>query len=338
MATMDIFEDDAFGLQSLTATVNNQPYRPGQISKSGIFEEDSVTTTTISIEEQNGNLGLVEPTERGGPGETTGDDARKLIPFRVPHYERDDAIKADEIQGIRAFGTESEAEQVLDRFRSKTQRHLSDLDMTLEHQRVGATKGIVVTKSGRVLEDCYQRFGIAVPAPINMALPVEATKVDELLEKDVAWSIEDSLDTFYDGFHVWCGREFHLAMWNHPRIRETYLATNGADTLRKAIPDKFTIGKFTFERYKTGKRASQDLGAAYIADDEGCVTPLGVSGLFITRFAPADYMDTVNTPGLPRYSNVTVRPNGKAADIEVQSNPISLCTRPGALRTLKITI
>ena len=65
--------------------------------------------------------------------------------------------------------------------------------------------------------------------------------------------------------------------------------------------------------------------------------PLGVPDLFITRFAPADYEETVNTMGLPRYMRQYMMPNGKGRHIEVESNPISLCTRPTALRKLMLT-
>lgn len=336
MPGLDIFNDDAFSVQSLTASVNNRPYRPGQIGASGMFEEDGVTTTLISVEERDGELSLVEPSARGGPGETATGEDRRLIPFEIDHYERNDSVKADEVQNVRAFGSESEVEQVMDRVMSKTDRHLLDLDMTLEHQRVGGIKGVVTSKSGRVLHDLYSRFGIAVPASVSLDLSNDAAKVDEILEKDVAWSIEDSLDSYYDHFHVWTGREFHLKVWGHKRIRETFLATNGAGQLREAIPDTFTVGKFVFERYKTGAKATASNGAAYIAHNEGRVTPMGAPGLFITRFAPADYMETVNTKGLPRYMKQIEMRNGKGVDIEVQSNPISLCTRPGALRKLTL--
>lgn len=337
MASLDIFNDDAFSVQELTAKVNKATYRPGQVGRAGLFEEDSVSTTIISIEEMDGKLGLIEPSKRGGPGETIDDDKRTLLPFNVDHYQRNDAVLADEVQNVRAFGSESEVEQVEGRVMSKVDRHLADLDMTLEHQRLGAVKGIVTSKSGKVLHDLYSRFGIAVPAAVSLELDVDSTLVDNILEKDVAWSIEDSLDSFYTGFHVWTGRDFHLALWNHKRIRETYLATPAAAVMREAIPDTFTVGKFTFERYKTGRKATTNLGAGYIADNQGRVTPMGVPGLFITRFAPADYMETVNTPGLPRYMKQVRMLNDKGVDIEVQSNPISLCTQPACLRTLTLT-
>ncbi|KAB2693879.1 major capsid protein [Brucella intermedia] len=336
MPGLDIFNDDAFSLISLTAAINNQPYRPGQIGAFGMFEEGSITTKHFTVEERDGSLSLVEPTERGGPGETATGENRRLIPFSTVHYERNDTVMADEVQGVRAFGSSDELEEIQKRVMDKVDRHLLDLDMTLEHQRVGAIKGIVTSKSGQVLENLYSKFGIAVPAPVSLDLSNDAAKVDEILEKDVAWSIEDNLDSFYSHFHVWTGRNFHIKLWGHKRIRETFLATNGAAQLREAIPDKFTVGKFTFERYKTGSRATANLGAAYIDHDEGRVTPIGAPGLFITRFAPADYYDTVNTQGLPRYMQQIPMDNKKGIRIEVQSNSISLCTKPGALRRITL--
>lgn len=336
MPDLNIFEDDAFSLQSLTASVNDEPYAPGQVSARGIFEEDSVTTLIVSIEVMDGQLSLVEPTERGGSGETLGDDDRSLVPFRVPHYQRDDTVMADEVQGVRAFGTENEVEQVLDRVMSKMRRHSRHLDMTLEHQRIGAIKGVVSTRNGRVLEDLYTRFGVAIPAAVSMELDVEATDVSGLFN-GVKHSMEDELDDTYGGIHVLAGRAFHESMWRHKSVKDTFLYHEGASALRADIPDEFDLFGATWERYRTGKKATENLGAPYIADDEARVFFTGVPELFITRFAPADYIETVNTPGLPKYMKQVPRSNGKGVDIEVQSNPISLCTRPKTLRKLTLT-
>ncbi|MBA4204611.1 MAG: major capsid protein E [Polymorphum sp.] len=336
MLGMDVFEGDAFSVQTLTAKINEQPYVPGQVSKSGLFEEDGVSTTTISIEKDGATLGLVEPTLRGGPGETIGDDARNLTPFIIDHFQRDDAIRADEVQNVRAFGTTNELEDLQTRVVRKMNKHLTHLDMTLEHLRIGALKGIVTSGKGQVLHDIYARFGIAVPDAIPLNLDQDSAHVDVILEKDVCWSIEDSLDAFYNGFHAFTGREFHLKLWNHPRLRETFLATSGAEALRGPVPDVFQLGKFTFERYRTGAKASQAAGAAFIGDNEARVAPKGVAGLFITRFAPADYEETVNTPGLPRYMKQYASLNNKVRHLEVQSNPINICTKPQALRRLTV--
>lgn len=336
MPSMDIFNDDAFSVQSLTAAINKRGYRPGQISASGLFNEDGVTTTIVSIEEKDGNLSLVEPTPRGGPGETVGGDRRKMIPFAIPHYERNDAVYADEVQNVRAFGSESDVEMIEDRVNEKTARHAQDLTMTLEHQRIGAIKGIVGTKSGAIITNLYTAFGIAVPSAISLELDVDATKVGGLVY-DVKSGIEDSLDAPYTGMRAYTGQAFHKALWNHPAIVDTFKNTAAAGTLRQDIPDSFEFGGITWERYRTGVKATADLAAAYISANDAYVVVTGVPDLFITRFAPADYMETVNTKGLPFYTKQFPTPNDKGRNLEVQMNPLSLCTRPGTLRRLTLT-
>lgn len=336
MPGLNVFEDDAFSLASLTAAVNAEPYVPGQISATGIFDEDGVATTTVYIELRDGQLSLVEPSLRGGPGETKGDTEDKAIPFKVVHYERNDSVLADEVQNRRAFGTEDELETLVSRVERKAQRHARDLTMTLEHQRVGAIKGIITSKSGAVLEDLYTRFGIAVPAAVSLELDVEATDVGGLFQ-DVVFSLEDALDEPYSGVHVFTGRDFHKAMWRHKSVRDTFLYHDGAKELRRDTPNSFELFGATWERYRTGAKATSDLGAPYIAANEARVVPIGVPELFLTRFAPADYEDTVNTEGLPFYAKQYPMPNGKGRYLDVQMNAISICTRPQVLRKLTLT-
>jgi hypothetical protein len=56
------------------------------------------------------------------------------------------------------------------------------------------------------------------------------------------------------------------------------------------------------------------------------------TGIFKTYFAPADFLETVNTVGLPLYAKVAVDPEfGRWARIHTQSNPLALCLRPRAV-------
>ncbi len=336
MSGANALAGDPFSLETLTAAVNLGTYRPGQVSATGLFEEDSITTTVVSVELRDGQLSLVEPSKRGGPGETVGDDNRDRIPFEVPHFERNESVLAEETQNVRAFGSENAAEVVEDRVVRKAQRHAQDMTMTLEHQRVGALKGIITSKSGKVIHNLYTAFGIAVPNAISLELDVDSTDVGGLFQ-DVVYGIEDDLDEPYGGLHIFTGRAFHKALWRHKSVRDTFLYGSGAQVLRQDVPDKFEFGGAIWERYRTGKKATADLGAPYIADDEARVAIVGVPELYITRFAPADYNATVNTPGLPFYAKAMPKPNDKGYDLEVQSNPISICTRPKTLRRLTLT-
>jgi hypothetical protein len=72
-----------------------------------------------------------------------------------------------------------------------------------------------------------------------------------------------------------------------------------------------------------------------IPDNEAYAVPMGVDGLFVTRFAPADYNETVNTRGLPYYAKGEPMKFGKGWEMEAQSNQLNLCTRPAAI--IKLT-
>jgi hypothetical protein len=83
------------------------------------------------------------------------------------------------------------------------------------------------------------------------------------------------------------------------------------------------FGGIYWERYRGG-------GNVKVPDTEAYATPEGVMDLHITRFAPGDYMDTVNTLGLPFYSSAHMLDHNKGVELEAQSNPAHLSTRPKA--------
>ena len=60
--------------------------------------------------------------------------------------------------------------------------------------------------------------------------------------------------------------------------------------------------------------------------------PVGVPGLFRQYNAPADFVETANTIGLPRYAKQAVDQQfARWVMLHVQSNPLLDCTRPQVL-------
>lgn len=329
---LDIFNNDAFSLVRLTQRINDQPYVPGQLGAQGYFEEDGIDTTYFAIEKRPEGLALVGPTPRGGPGETImlGEDEMRLFP--VPHFQRDDAVLADEVQNRRAFGTEDNLETILSRIDRKMARHLRDFDATLEHQRVGALKGIVTNKAGGVMINLYTQFGVAQPAPIYFALDTATTDL-RAKSKEVIYLMEDAADVSYTGIDAWCGREFWDKLVGHKYMKDAYIALQDrARLLGQGEVDSIEAFGITWRRYRTGMKAQAANGnVPFIPADEVRFVMRGVPELFITRFAPADYMETVNTIGLPRYLKRIGRDDDKGVKLQVQTNPITMCTRPELL-------
>ena len=52
--------------------------------------------------------------------------------------------------------------------------------------------------------------------------------------------------------------------------------------------------------------------------------------------APADFNETVNTPGQPVYAKQEPRKFDRGTDLHTQSNPLPMCLRPSVLVKLSI--
>src|SRR5262245_50884956 len=95
-------EGAGFDLQSMTSRVNKAPFVPGQARR--FFSAVSIATLDVAIEEKSSVLTLVQSSQRGSSGDTKVEERRVLRSFRITHLQRNDAVYADEIQGVREFG------------------------------------------------------------------------------------------------------------------------------------------------------------------------------------------------------------------------------------------
>jgi hypothetical protein len=331
MADIAIFDDEAFSVTSLTAALNDQPYLPGRISSLGLFREEGVTTLTVQIEKDGDTLALVPAGERGSSGLVVGASKRMLIPFNTVHLPERFTIKADEIQGIRAFGTRTELQAVQDVVNSRLAKARRQLDATHEFQRMGALNGLVLDADGKTpLLNLYDRFGVERQT-LSMGLSDQNTKlrvkcVEALdMQEDALGSITSS------GARAFCGKNFWSKLIVHKSVEDTYLNSQQAAALRGDARESFEFGGITWERYR-GKVA----GISFVHDDKAHLVPEGVPDLYISAFAPADYMETVNTQGIPYYSKMEPLPFNKGIAGEAQSNPLHICTRPRAQILLEI--
>jgi hypothetical protein len=65
MATMDIFEGDAFSIIELTRALENIPFKPAILSGANLFGPRGVRARTVVIESRDGTLQLIPFSERG---------------------------------------------------------------------------------------------------------------------------------------------------------------------------------------------------------------------------------------------------------------------------------
>ncbi|TVR06682.1 MAG: major capsid protein [Salinarimonadaceae bacterium] len=335
---LDIFNDDAFSVTSLTDALRDTFYKPGRIAELGLFSRNAVSTTTISIERVGEILKLVSPSPRGGPGETRDYPKRSLRPLSIPHFERDFAVMADEVQGVRAFGSTTALQTVQGIFMQKMQPNLVDFDLTEEHARLGAITGVITYADSSSL-NLFTEFGVTQETEVDFDLDA-ASPVDGILRKrctQVIRTMRKRLGaTPFDSVHAFVGDNFFDDLLQHKEVRETYKGWNEAQILRESYVGKnrssnpmFEFGGIVWENY--GAIGDQNMVNIGVNTDKARFFPLGVDGLFKTYDAPADYIETVNTPGQRLYAKQFPMQNGKGIHGEVQMNSLSICLRPGSL-------
>ena len=133
MATMDIFETDAFSVIELTRALENIPFKPATLSGSGLFSDRGVRSRTVVIESRDGTLSLIPFSERGSAYDQQVPEHRDVRAFVCRQFKKQDVLWASEVQGIRAFGSESETQQIQAEVARRLRRLRSDAEATFEY-------------------------------------------------------------------------------------------------------------------------------------------------------------------------------------------------------------
>jgi len=327
--------DEAFTLASLTKAINHMEYVPGRIGQLGLFGEEGISSTTVIIEEEYGTIRLIPTSPRGGVPEPVSRDLRKARSFIVPHIPVMMQVRADEVQNVKAFGIADEAQASRAGIQEVVNKKLAlaagNLDATLEFHRIGAIKGSILDADGSaVLFNLFTEFGVSQQTQA-MALTTAGTNVLGLIRAAQRMSITAMKAAIFNGWRALCGDAFFDALIGHVKVEDKYLSSADNRLLRE--PDlaygAIAFGGVVWENYRGGNVLnSAGAAQAYVATDDAYLFPMGSPGLFVTYFAPADYVETVNTIGLPRYAKQEAMKMDKGIDIETQTNPLCLCTRP----------
>ncbi|KYH03606.1 hypothetical protein SE91_30100 [Bradyrhizobium sp. DOA1] len=338
----DLFSGDAFELASLTAAINNVdhiPGRAGQLVFSDSYVTKPISTLTIAIERVGETLELIQTQPRGAPAEKLVSDKRTVQGFKVPHLQVEDTIYAESVQSVRQFGSPNTLLTVETKLSEVLTKMSRRLDYTLENHRLGALKGVTTDADGSVLLDSYEAFGflnsdgLAQPETFDFDLDSLATGSSEIRVKCQGLTRymrrEAKMPLRQDAL-VWAfvGDNFFDKLVSRQDVKEAWIGTESAAAVLGA---NYAYGVFEFGGVLWENYRGSDNGEIFIDPDEARFFFVGAPELYVEAFAPADYIETVNTPGLPKYAKSAPDRMGKAIDIEAQSNPLPLCVQPATL-------
>lgn len=330
---LDIFKTDAFGLVSLTTAINKLPFKPSRLGELGLFQQKGIMTTTVVIEEQHGKLSLIQTAARGSMPRVQSTRTRKTRAFPVNWLPENDTIMADEVQNVRAFGTEDQVAGVAQVVNDKMQRLRQNLEATIEWHRMGAVLGKTYDADATtVLFDWFSEFGLTQYvidfdfSDPNLNIADRCLSIIQLMEDTLGAQT-------YTRIRALCGNAFFKSLIAHGEVKNLFKAWqigsgfNQSDVFTLNSPQRkregFEFGGIIWENYRGYIGSSP-----FMPTDECRFVLEGVPDLFQEYYAPAPFMETVNTVGKPVYAKQKVMDFDVGVEIHVNSSPLLLCTRP----------
>jgi hypothetical protein len=323
---LDVFNSSAFSLTSLTGSINKLPYKPSRLGAMGLFEDAPISTLTVVIEEANGVLKLLPTLPRGAAPTQATSNKRTARSLTVPHIPYNDVVRPEDIQGVRMFGSDNQMETVVNVVNNKLTSMRQNHEVTHEYHRIGAAKGIILDADGSTtVYNLFTEFGVTQDS-VAFALGTADTDV-RLKCMAVKRLIETELGASpYSYIHCLCSSGWFDKLISHTDVKTAYERYQEGAMLRNDPRKGFLFADIFFEEY------SGSVGSVpFIATNEAHFFPVGVPGLFKQHWAPADFMETANTMGLPIYAKSEPAEFNRGAKLHTQSNPLMLCTRPKVL-------
>jgi hypothetical protein len=334
MAYVTSFDANEFTMASLTEAVNKIPFTPYQIGAMNIFQRRPVRTTNVTVEERNGTLSLLTSTARGNMNQVRVQPGRKVTNFLTPHHPQLQTVDADDIQNIRAFGSENRLEGLVEVVNQQLEGMRNNHEATFEYHRVGALKGTILDGDGSTtLYDLYTEFNVTQPTVAwNFATPEDAN----LKANEIVRAINAGLGgTMLQGIVCICASDFFDALTTDTVVKAAYDRWQNGAYLRASLlgpayqaidaMNGFRFGGIDFVEYRG------TIGdVKFVADTKAHAFPVGVNGMYLEIPAPANFNETVNTLGRPIYAKQKSADWDMGMELHTQSNVLFLNTRPGA--------
>jgi len=326
----NVFTSDAFSNASLTAAINKMSFIPGRARS--FFYEEGIDTTNVVVEERGGELQLVQTSPRGAPGQTRGMDKREARILKTTHLNLVDRINSESIQDVRAFGSAAN-ESLMNVVARRQQKLGNDIAGTVENLALGALKGLILDADGTTIFDLFTEFGVSQHDTIEFLLEDPETDVRSICQQ-ARRLITQELKSYARGgvrVHAFCSDKFFDALISHPDVKTAYERYQIGSQIGAALRNSYDYGIFVFGDIAFENYRGSDDGSVTIAEGEAILFPenLEVNRLY---FSPGDFLDSVNSIGLPLYSRLSIDSQfGRWADLCVQSNPLPIVLLPKTL-------
>jgi len=331
---VDVFNNDAFSMASMTTAIETAPSQPRQLKDAGMFVSEPARSNIVAVEYRNGKFQIAPVDNRGDVISTDNDDDRVIRYIETKRVAKHTRLNASSLQFVTQFGSDltrvvAEVQTEIARRQTGPTGLMSQCENTLELMRLGALKGKVLAPSGRTIWDFFAEFDITESPLIYLDI---ATLVDgnlrEAIESQIVRPMQRrAAGLIFDVVDCWVGEEAWDTLMKNAEFRATYLATPAADRLREGTLGRVvTFAGVNFREYfGADDGASINLGA-----DEMVFSPAGETGMYQHIKSPGEGFSDLGSLGKDWYSYTVMDPEGleRFVDLYVMTYPGFFNTRP----------
>lgn len=307
-----------------TDAISAIPFKPNLISALGLFREETVNADTVTFDERDNRLVVLDDHLRN-VDKKNGIDPKEykthLLP--VPHYPVESSITVKQLKGIRNFDTDVE-QAIESAVAEDLEKHGEQHDNHLEYlQAKMLCSGQLVTTNFGTL-DMFTEFGVTKK---TQAIDfTDATALEpqfRALTNDIKKSFKGGR---LKGYVLLCGSDFFDAFVKHADIKDGYVVAGQQSPLRNELGEvangyvTFQYGNITLVQYDDVFTKQDGSSDQPLADGEAVLVPRGVLGN--TFFAPVSKLSGVGASGAKRFASSYRDPKDRYVEMESEQNTL----------------
>lgn len=323
-----------FKLEDRTSEYLLLPQTWTLLGDSGLFQEEFLSTNTVSFEARSGTLAVVKDQVRGSKPQTVSNDVRTLRTYSTSYHPLTDALYPQDIAGVTRPGSMGQQLDTKDAaLLRKMEKVRKSFDMTLELARWRTLgTGTAWAPNSTVSENFYTDAGVS-RNEVDFVFGTSTTEIVQKCEAIIAGfqsaATEGQVIQRVIGY---ASPTFFKKLIAHAKVQTAYTyyaATEGQSILRNRAGGMGLYRRFSFAGIDFIEVSQSYGGTAFVTDGDCVFVAQDDMGSFVTVYSPASRFGYVNTIAERGYVWTFEDPRMTEITIEAEMSMLNILRNPG---------
>jgi hypothetical protein len=301
------------------------------LGDSGLFKPEYLSQNTVTFQEHNGSLSIVNDQLRGSKPQTVSNDLRKIRSYSLTHHPLTDALYPSDLAGRSAYDNLDMADTEAAALLRKMTKIKKSFAITREIARFKTlATGVAWAPNGTNTSNFYTDFGIT-RNEVDFVLSTASTDIIAKCEEIVAGFQSAANDgVVITGVTAYCSPAFFSKLIVHPKVTQVHLyqQIGNNNILNQRAGGMGLYRTVVFGNVKFIEVPTVLAGQTLIPVGDAIFVAEGDTDAFTTYFGPANRFNLVNTVAMEEYMWTFKAPNLTEITIDSESNMLNVLRKP----------